>query len=93
MWPPSGQQRADELALDTSPPVARGARSGRARLLDERLVDLARMMGTSVEQIEKTYGHLLPDAHDRSRAKLEAFDARSTVTREEARWLGGWSDS
>jgi integrase len=39
--------------------------------------EIARMMGTSVEQIEKTYGHLLPDALDRGRAALEAFDARS----------------
>ena len=32
------------------------------------------MMGTSVEQIEKTYGHLLPDALNRDRATLESFD-------------------
>ena len=31
-------------------------------------------MGTSIEQIEKTYGHLLPDALDRGRVALEAFD-------------------
>ena len=36
--------------------------------------EIARMMGTSIEQIEKTYGHLLPDALDRGRAALEAFD-------------------
>ena len=34
------------------------------------------MMGTSIEQIEKTYGHLLPDALERGRAALEAFDRR-----------------
>jgi hypothetical protein len=38
---------------------------------------IARMMGTSIEQIEKTYGHLLPDALDRGRAALEALDAAS----------------
>jgi integrase len=38
--------------------------------------EIARMMGTSVEQIEKTYGHLLPDALERGRAALEAFDSR-----------------
>lgn len=38
--------------------------------------EIARMMGTSIEQIEKTYGHLLPDALERGRAALEAFDAR-----------------
>ena len=30
--------------------------------------EIARMMGTSVKQIEKTYGYLLPDALDRGRA-------------------------
>jgi integrase len=39
--------------------------------------EIARMMGTSIEQIEKTYGHLLPDALERGRAALEAFDERS----------------
>ena len=37
--------------------------------------EIARMMGTSIEQIEKTYGHLLPDALDRGRAALDAFDS------------------
>jgi integrase len=39
--------------------------------------EIARMMGTSIEQIETTYGHLLPDALERGRAALEAFDAKS----------------
>lgn len=30
-------------------------------------------MGTSVEQIDKTYGHLLPDALGRMRTALDAF--------------------
>ena|GEM_PF-6616358 len=34
-------------------------------------------MGTSIEQIEKTYGHLLADALERGRVALEAFDAKS----------------
>jgi integrase len=41
--------------------------------------EIARMMGTSIAQIEKTYGHLLPDALERGRAALEAFDAASTA--------------
>jgi hypothetical protein len=41
--------------------------------------EIARMMGTSIEQIEKTYGHLLPNAIERGRAALEAFDARSSA--------------
>jgi integrase len=39
--------------------------------------DLKGMMGTSLEQIDKTYGHMLPDVFERGRAALEAFDARS----------------
>jgi hypothetical protein len=38
--------------------------------------EIARMAGRSVLQIEKTYGHPLPDAIERGRAALEAFDAR-----------------
>ena len=30
------------------------------------LFELARFMGTSVEQIDRTYGHLLPDSIDRT---------------------------
>jgi integrase len=37
----------------------------------------ARFIGTSVKQIDETYGHLLPDAHDRARAALDAFGAIS----------------
>jgi hypothetical protein len=38
-------------------------------------------MGTSVEQIGKTYGHLLPDSLERARTTLDAFLTR---TKEEA---------
>jgi integrase len=37
------------------------------------LFEVARFMGTSVTMIEKTYGHLLPDALDRTRSALDAF--------------------
>jgi hypothetical protein len=30
-------------------------------------------MGTSIDQIDKTYGHLLPDSLDRTRSALDAF--------------------
>ncbi len=36
---------------------------------------LARLMGTSVEQIDKTYGHLLPDSEEYLRKLLDSFDA------------------
>ncbi len=32
-------------------------------------------MGTSVREIEWTYGHLLPDALDRTRTALDSFIA------------------
>ena len=39
--------------------------------------ELARFMGTSVLQIDKTYGHLLPDSVARAAAALDVFDAKS----------------
>jgi integrase len=40
------------------------------------LFELARFMGTSVDQIDKTYGRLLPDALDRTRQALNSFSGR-----------------
>ncbi len=37
------------------------------------LFELARFMGTSVEQIDRTYGHLLPDSIDRTRTAFNTF--------------------
>jgi hypothetical protein len=33
-------------------------------------------MGTSVEQIDERYGHLLPDSLDRARTALDTFAVR-----------------
>jgi len=44
------------------------------------LFALARRMGTSVEQIDRTYGHLLPDAVEYERGLLDAFDERANET-------------
>jgi hypothetical protein len=44
---------------------------------DISLFELSRFMGTSVSQIDATYGHLLPDALDRTRFALDAFIASS----------------
>jgi hypothetical protein len=38
------------------------------------LFTLSRRMGTSLAMIDATYGHLAPDADDRERALLDAFD-------------------
>jgi hypothetical protein len=51
-----------------------------------RLFELSRLMGTSVEQIDRTYGHLLPDSLDRERTALDAFggDREADAKLEEA---------
>jgi integrase len=38
------------------------------------IYQLARRMGTSVEMIDRTYGHLLPDADDAERGLLDTWD-------------------
>jgi integrase len=44
------------------------------------LFSLARRMGTSVEMIDKTYGHLLPGDADYERGLLDTFDARTEAS-------------
>jgi len=52
--------------------------------------ELARYMGTSVEMIERTYGHLVTGADDAFRARLDAFAAaRVCVNRASAEEVGG----
>ncbi|MET1009692.1 MAG: site-specific integrase [Gaiellaceae bacterium] len=41
------------------------------------LFTLARRMGTSVEMIDRTYGHLAPDAENYERDLLDAYDAKT----------------
>ena len=41
---------------------------------------LARRMGRSVEQIDKMYGHLLPDAAEHERGLLDAFRRRNVAS-------------
>jgi integrase len=41
------------------------------------LFTLSRRMGTSVEMIDRTYGHLAPDAEQYERDLLDAFDAKT----------------
>jgi hypothetical protein len=48
------------------------------------LFELARFMGTSVEQIDKTYGHLLPDTLERARTALDSFLAAAPDRKVEA---------
>ena len=37
------------------------------------LFELSRLMGTSPAMLDRTYGHMLPDALDRARTALDAF--------------------
>jgi integrase len=39
---------------------------------------LARLMGTSVDMIDSTYGYLLPDSEDYLRGLLDTFDLASS---------------
>jgi integrase len=41
------------------------------------LFSLARRMGASVDMIDRTYGHLAPDAESYERELLDAFDAKN----------------
>lgn len=43
------------------------------------LFALARRMGTSLEMIDKTYGHLAPDADEYELGLLDAFDAQTST--------------
>jgi integrase len=49
------------------------------------LFDLSRFMGTSLKEIDETYGHLVADSEDRGRALLDAYDSR----RERVARIGG----
>jgi hypothetical protein len=47
-----------------------------------QLFYLARIMGTSVAQIDATYGHLLPDSEEYLRGLLDDYDARGETAPE-----------
>ena len=49
-----------------------------------QLFYLARIMGTSVAQIDATYGHLLPDSEDYLRGLLDAYDDVRGLTADQA---------
>jgi hypothetical protein len=44
-----------------------------------QLFCLARIMGTSVAQIDATYGHLLPDSEDCPRGLLDDYDRSANL--------------
>lgn len=46
---------------------------------------LARLMGSSVDMIDKTYGHLLPDSESYLRGLLDTYDIAATIAAEGTR--------
>ena len=50
-----------------------------------QLFYLARIMGTSVAQIDATYGHLLPDSEDYLRGLLDDYDEKAETVVNAAR--------
>jgi hypothetical protein len=50
-----------------------------------QLFYLARIMGTSVAQIDATYGHLLPDSEEYLRGLLDDYDAAAMAEGGSAR--------
>ena len=80
----------EKFRRDHWAPGVRAAGVGHRRVYDLRhsfasfaiaagvsLFYLARIMGTSVAQIDATYGHLLPDSEDYLRGLLDAYDGRT----------------
>jgi len=49
-----------------------------------QLFYLSRIMGTSVTQIDATYGHLVPDSEEYLRGLLDAYDVRNEIEDEGA---------
>ena len=47
-----------------------------------QLFYLSRIMGTSVEMISQTYGHLVPDSEEYLRGLLDDFDTKSIADGE-----------
>ena len=46
------------------------------------LFDLSRLMGTSLEQLDKVYGHLLADSLERARAALDVYVNKAATAAE-----------
>ena len=61
------------------PAVHAGYSKRRVALLEAgvSLFELSRLMGTSPAMLDRTYGHMLPDALDRARNALDSFIAAS----------------
>jgi integrase len=83
----SGRTREWYPALDAAGLARRGPYHLRHTFATEALAagistfELARLMGTSIAMIDRTYGHLARDSDQAIRARLDARSGRSGVLR------------
>ncbi len=82
----SGTPAVRAAGLEHRPPCAlRHAFASFSIAAGVSLFELARFMRTSVEQIDRTYGHLLPDSLDRARSALDVLVREATMTKIDRR--------
>ena len=77
-------QEAASRADDPDSVIARAVGKGTPPLAIADFFERTSVTQTSVEQIDRTYGHLLPDALERTRAALDTFltNPQNTAERE-----------
>ena len=68
-------EKFERSALSPVPYVLRHTFASNAIAAGVGTFELARVMGTSLEMIERTYGHLVRGADDAFRSRLDAFAA------------------
>ena len=69
----------ERSVLSPVPYVLRHTFASNARAAGAGTFELARVMGTSLELIERTYGHLVRGADDALRSRLDAFAAERSA--------------
>lgn len=67
----------ERSVLSPVPYVLRHTFASNALAAGAGTFELARVMGTSLEMIERTYGHLVSGADDAFRSRLDAFAAQA----------------
>jgi integrase len=72
-------EKFERSVLSPVPYVLRHTFASNALAASVGTFELARVMGTSLEMIERTYDHLVRGADDTFRSRLDAFAARSGV--------------
>jgi integrase len=78
-------KKFERSILSPAPYVLRHTFASNALAAGVGTFELARVMGTSLEMIERTYGHLVTGADDAFRTRLDAFAATRDAREELAR--------